>query len=286
MPRVRSLTSVSLLALGLTLVLTWTRIGAFGAEPARAVLPPVPLAASVPAGASALAGSLRVNAEGAAQARPSHVDVLGRLKSSSEVASEALAGLRDLHRRVAEELGAAGIPGLELQGRGASLTYTKPASADQLNGGNGMVWINGRMTEPEQPAAGIEYIEELRMRLSGLDQVAVEVAEERLAALLDAALDAGVILGPAVDPMNRSFNATNAPALLLYGIENPEELEEQAFADALESARTRGESLARLSGKELGGVRDIQVTKVERRWVRAGGGYDCRVTMSVTFELP
>lgn len=276
MRRVRHLASATLLALTLTLAWAW----AHGGARAHAGLSPAPIEAPT------LAGSLRVTAEGQALARPSHVDVLGRLKSSSEVAVEALEGLRDLHRRTAEELGTLGLPGLEIQGQGSSLTYTKPASADSLNGGNGMVWINGRMTEPEQPAAGIEYIEELRLRLTELEELSPETVQDRLATLLDAALDAGVILGPAPDPMNRSYNQGNAPSLILYGIGSPEELEEAAFADALATARTRGESLARLSGKVLGEVRDIQVTKVERHWIRTGGGYDCRVTMSVSFELP
>ncbi len=202
----------------------------------------------------------------------------------SDVAADALDAFVDARRRAIAAFTATGIEGLEIRGLGMRITYNAPVE-EQNNRGVMMMGMEMDIFE------GVRCSEDLEIAVSGLAGRSDDDWRTLVASLVDAALDAGVVLPEG------EMNPQLALMMRLYGGEVPESIElasvgggraaaeQGAFAGAMREARRRAQAIASETGRSLGEVRRVETLEVAADSAVLTYGGRVRVELRVEFVL-
>lgn len=231
--------------------------------------------------------TVTVTGKGEAEVSATRLEVRGKLRHRSEIASEAFEEFRELRRRSVEALGALEFEGLSVRGLGPVVSYSKPVD-DELGGRIGLD------LPEEMLEGGVLFEETLLLSVAGFDQLDAEARGWMLSDLIDESLDSGVELhGDAPNPLAMFWGGMNTepkeepePLVSLH-LEAEDEIRmtHAAYADAMARARTDASALARLSDSRLGPVLSVEVLESTTSWENSGSTNVCRTELRVRFEL-
>lgn len=234
--------SVSMIALSLA---------ALAAGAARAqIMTPAP----APPGERNIEG-LTVSGKGSVLARPDRLEIDMEVSSASELTADAIVKYRDAKRRLEEAFRDLKLENVSVEERGL------------------LVDKKGAVPSPyyfdynpnQQTKTEVQLSRKLVVTCSAIGEMDEEALLQLVAKLLDVAQDAGGKVGPQnnMPPYYYYYNSIIPPSgLVRFVLDDFDELQEQAYAEAVADARTRAQRLAKLCDVQLGpvvAVREIEV---------------------------
>ena len=215
------------------------------------LLPSATLAAS-PTGGDA--STITVSGSGDAKGRPTVVEMGATITGEAELAADAVVKFKDSRRRAVKAIEDLKIPALAIESRGFTLSQGMDPNQQQM-------MMRGQVATNVK--SRVVVTEPLRLIIRGVDQMKDEDLMNTVLKVIDAGKDAGLTVGPPSPTnyyqyqmmMNRGETNTGIAS---FKIENATDLREQAYAKAIENARSKAERLAKLSGVKLGRVVSVQ----------------------------
>ncbi|WP_299464453.1 SIMPL domain-containing protein [uncultured Gimesia sp.] len=207
--------------------------------------------ANVPTVSAAEGEGITVVGVGSVEAKPSIVELTGLVMGQGQLAGDAVTKFHGNRRRAEEAFKNLKIPGLEVVEEGMSLYSSMNASQMQAMM-RGMPVNNSQSQE-------LSVSETLKLRLTGIEKLSSQELLETIVKIVDSGKDAGVVIGNDTTPsIPGSYNPSKARnTMATFKITNVDQLKEQAYAKAVQDAKTQAEKLARLTGVKLGKVISI-----------------------------
>jgi len=207
--------------------------------------------ANVPTVSAAEGEGITVVGVGSVEAKPSIVELTGLVMGQGQLAGDAVTKFHGNRRRAEEAFKNLKIPGLEVVEEGMSL-YSSMNSSQMQAMMRGMPVNNTQAQE-------LSVSETLKLRLTGIEKLSSQELLETIVKIVDSGKDAGVVIGNDTTPnIPGSYNASKARnTMATFKITNVDQLKEQAYAKAVQDAKTQAEKLARLTGVKLGKVISI-----------------------------
>lgn len=220
------------------------------------------LAASraVPARLEDLPRTLAVHATGVADGPVERLSLRARLEERGPIAEDARARLVARRARALRELAALELAGLAVRSSGMRVA---PAPG-RREAGSGLA------------ADEVLLADELVLEVAGLAELAPEALESTAARVIDAALAAGLELGP--EPGAELPLLELAPA-------DAEALEADATRSALVQARRRADAIASALGLRVRGVRSVSAGPAQAGEARLAPRASLSVALEVTFDV-
>ena len=225
-----------------------------------------------------------MNATGSARLGPDNVTIHFKVKGTAESPKGALDKFRA--KRIVFDKMAAGYPEVEFESEG--IEFGKPGQS------RNQVFMNG-----QQPAATFEARENIYAKVSlpaRDDEEAEEGAPvkvsspEGIAALIEAAIEIDATLGEDTSQVyyNPTINNRNAPTgPVLYGASDEAitAARSEAIKDAMDDARRQALELAEASGRSLGPVQNVTVSKPFHGAALGRGAAKRTVQLTVSFAF-
>jgi uncharacterized protein YggE len=216
------------------------------------------LALSVAPAAHAAEGNgngstITVTGSGDAKGRPTIVEMSAVVSGEAELAADAVVKFKDTRRRAVKAIEALKIPSLAIESKGFTLNQGMDANQQQM-------MMRGQM--PTAAKQRVQVTEPLRLVIKDVDKMSDEDLMNTVLKVIDAGRDAGLTVGAAMPQnyyqMQMMMQRGDAQGMASFKIADPAALREQAYAKAIENARTKAERLAKLAGVKLGRVTSVQ----------------------------
>ena len=172
---------------------------------------------------------ITVTASGTASLKPDVAEVRASVSGSAAMAVDALRKFQDNRRRAIEAIKKLKLESLTVEGGGVSMSS---ANAN----GNRMAMVFGGNQNAGTPGH-VTLTEKLVLRLSSIDRLKEGEPAKAVAALIDAAKDAGLTIG----------GSGLQSDLVRFRSTKLEEARQTAVENAMQSARRKAETLANLS---------------------------------------
>jgi uncharacterized protein YggE len=193
--------------------------------------------------------------------RPDIMEVTANVSASGRMSGDALKKFRANRRRGIEAISKLKIKGLEVKGAGMSVI--SGALAQQLR---------NRFGNMQQGGDGESIFNEtLTFVIPGIDRLTDEQAQDLAATILDAAKDAGLVLGFPNDQNPYVYNYNSyRPQVVHFRVSDVEGARQRALDLAAKDARTRAEQMAKRLNLTLGKavqVRDATRSNIVNRQV-------------------
>jgi uncharacterized protein YggE len=232
----------------LTGCLALTGVGVFVEAPAHAQY-----GAHLQPGAS---NRLSAYGIGEASAQPDRVMMVTTVSGHAPLAGDALVKYRDAKRRATEAIEALEIDGLAIEGQGLALH----SAYDQqtINMLQQRMWNGGDAGGEIDTRPQIIVKEQLKITITGIDQLDEAALLELLIKLIETSQDAGLSVGGAdtMTMINRGWG--NQPmSLFAFEVSEPEKAHAEARAAAIEAAKSRARQMAEQAGVTLGPILSV-----------------------------
>ena len=216
------------------------------------------LLAPVAGAADGDGSTITVIGSGEAKGRPTSVEMSGIVTGEAELAADAEVKFKDTRRRAVKAIEELKIPSLTIESKGFTLNQGMDPNAQQM-----MM----RGMAPSTSKQRVQVTEPLRLVIKGVDKMNDEDLMNTVLKVIDAGRDAGLTVGGPMPQnyyqMQMMMQQGNAPGMASFKISDPAALREEAYAKAIENARSKAERLARLAGVKLGRVRSVQDSVVQ-----------------------
>ncbi len=208
---------------------------------------------------------ITVSESGVVEAMPDTVELTATVEGNAELADDAVKKYRGNKRRIVESLNGLNIKGMTIVGSGVSVNSGTPA--------NPMAAFQPGQANQPKVADKVTVQERLTVTLSDIKTTSADNLLQSVMRIVDAAKDAGVIIGPGAKSMIEvQFNGGKPGALATFKLSNTDLLRQQAYEAALIQARAKAERLAQLAGVALGDVVSIRETAALSKDDNSGGG--------------
>lgn len=208
---------------------------------------------------------ITVSGTGIVEAMPEVVELSATVEGTAELAGDAVGKYRGNKRRVIEALDGLNIKGVTVVGSGLSVNSGTPP--------NPMAGYQAGQANQPKVADKVSVQEQLTITLSGVDTMSTDNLLQALTRIVDVAKDAGVAVGPGPKSMiEAQLSGSKPAALATFKLTNTDKLQQQAYAAALEHARTKAEHLAQLAGMQLGDIVSIRESTPDSPDDNGGGG--------------
>jgi uncharacterized protein YggE len=189
---------------------------------------------------------ITVSGQAVIEAMPDVVELVGSISGTAELAGDAAEKYRGSKRLATEAFGKLNIEGLKVEGAGMGVNAGTPAN------------VVAMMQGQEEDAGAVPKVsveESITVRIAGIDTMPAEKVVATLTQIVDAAKDAGVVLGPGpLSMMQVQFTGGRPSSLATFRLSKGDELRAKAYDAALKQARAKAEGLAKLSGVKLGEI--------------------------------
>jgi uncharacterized protein YggE len=207
-------------------------------------------------GGKNLGAGISVSGLGMSKGRPDRVRIEVRIQGKAEITDDALVKYRDARRRLIEALDKLKLKNLRTHEHTVAIAASVSQAAYQA-------MMNGMATQGES-SSPIEVSGNLRVELTGLDELSPEDVLKTVGKVLDTIKDAGGGLGPSSSEAMMAMRYGRMPSgtSVKFVLRDFKRLRELAYEQAVEDARTRGNRLAKLSGVKLGQVVAVQEVHV------------------------
>jgi len=195
---------------------------------------------------------ISVTGIGEVKAKPSVVELSGKVTGDAELAGDAVVKYNGNRRRAVAAIEGLEIEGLEIVGGGITINSAIEGAENMQ-----MMAMNGNPVTGNQQ---LQVSEPLAIKISGIEKMSTEELIEMLVKVVDAGKDAGIVVGakqPSMIEMQLGIGSTGT-SLATFSLSNVDSLEEAANKAAIENARTKAEQLAKLSGVKLGPIVSIK----------------------------
>ena len=195
---------------------------------------------------------ISVSGTGTVKAKPSVVEIGATITADAELAADANVKFRDARKKAMATIDAMKNPDLSVESQGVFLTEATDANA-QMQMMRGMT--------PDTSKQKVQVSESFRLILKNADKLDSEKLLETVLKLVDAGRDAGMQIGPPppasyYELQIRQQRGENS-ALAILKIPDISSIQEDAYKQAIDDARSKAERIAKLSGVKLGGVLSV-----------------------------
>jgi uncharacterized protein YggE len=215
---------------------------------------------------AALADDSRLAVVGTAKvdARPDIMEVTVNVSANGKMSGDALKKFRANRRRGVEAMNKLKIKGLEVKGTGVSVLSNELVQQ-----------FRNRFGNMNQAGAGGDstFNETLTFTVPGIDRMTDEQVQDLASTMLDAAKDAGLVLGHPNDNNPYVYNANSyRPQVVYFRLKDIEGARQRALDLAAKDARARADQMAKRLNLNLGKavqVRDATRSNVVNRQVVA-----------------
>jgi uncharacterized protein YggE len=208
---------------------------------------------------------ITVSETGVVEAMPDTIELTATVEGNAELADDAVKKYRGNKRRIIESLNGLNIKGMTVVGSGVSVTSGTPA--------NPMAAFQPGQANQPKVADKVAVQERLTVTLSDIKATSADNLMQSVMRIVDAAKDAGVIIGPGAKSMiEMQINGAKPGALATFKLSNTDLLRQQAYEAALKQARAKAERLAQLAGVALGDIISIRETAATSKDDNNGGG--------------
>jgi len=193
---------------------------------------------------------------GEAIAQPDRVTMVTTVSGHAPLAGDALVKYRDAKRRATEAIQALEIEGLTIEGQGLALH----SAYDQqtINMLQQRMWNNAEAGAEIDTRPQIIVKEQLKITITGIDQLEEAALLELLIRLIETSQDAGLGVGgaDAMTMINRGWG--NQPmSLFAFEVSDPDRAHAQARAAAIAAAKARAKQMAEQAGVTLGPILSV-----------------------------
>jgi uncharacterized protein len=216
---------------------------------------PAAARAAAPAAPADQAQGITVTGSGETKAKPTTVQIPAVVKGDAELAADAIVKYRDARRRAVEALDKLKITGLSVESNGFAVN--KGVDSQQQ-----MMMMRGMANAGAAGKQGVVIIEQLKLVIKDADRMEPEKLMDSILRVVDAARDAGLIMGGPVRgdyyEMQAMAQTGVGPSIMSFTIPDPDKLREQAYKQAVEDARAQAKRLADLAGVKLGRILSIR----------------------------
>ena len=202
--------------------------------------------------------TITVTGTGEAKGRPTLVEMSAIVTGEAELAADAVVKFKDTRRRAVKAIEELKIPSLSIESKGFTLNQGMDPNAQQM-----MM----RGMAPSTSKQRVQVTEPLRLVIKDVDKMNDDDLMNTVLKVIDAGRDAGLTVG---GPMPQNYyqmqimmQQGNTPGMASFKIADSSGLREQAYAKAIENARSKAERLARLAGVKLGKVTSVQDSVVQ-----------------------
>jgi uncharacterized protein YggE len=185
--------------------------------------------------------------------RPDVMEVVANVAASGTMSGDALKKFRANRRRGIEAITKLKIKGLEVKGAGMSVVSSAIVQQMRNRFGNGQQGGDGDST----------FNETVTFVIPGIDHLTDEQVQDLAAKILDAAKDAGLVLGFPNDQNPYVYNYNSyRPQVVHFRVSDIEAIRQRAMDLAAKDARTRAEQMASRLKLNLG--KPVQVRDATR----------------------
>lgn len=208
------------------------------------------LAASAARAAAPEAGIV-VHSTGSASARPTQVEMAGKLSGEAELAADAIVKFNDAKKRALAALTALKNPELTVVPGGVSVATGMDSNQQQMMAMRGIAVASTNQK--------VRIIETSRIVLAGADKVESGELLEKLLKVLDVAKDAGFQFSqpPTNDYYEMQARAMEGDIVVSFKLPDSSSLRDKAYKAAIDDAKSKAEKLAELSGIKLGRILSV-----------------------------
>jgi uncharacterized protein YggE len=183
------------------------------------------------------------------------VEMSAVVSGEAELAADAVVKYKDSRRRAVKAIEDLKIASLAIESKGFTLSQGIDPNQQQM-------MMRGQM--PTTSKQRVQVTEPLRLIIKDVDKMKDEDLMNVVLKVIDAGRDAGLTVGPAAPQnyyqmqMMMQRGDTSGTGMASFKIADPAALREQAYAKAIENARSKAQRLAQLAGVKLGRVTSVQ----------------------------